>query len=76
MATQQQLLEAQAAYHTLMTGGQLVELRHEGEGYMRYTPSNAVQLLAYVNSLEAQLNVPLSQRTGPRRTRGRRVLFG
>lgn len=76
MATQAQLDEARAAYHALMTGRSVVEIRHETEGYMRYTPTKAGELLAYIASLETQLGVPAMLRTGPQRTRGRRVLFG
>lgn len=75
MATQAQLTEARAAYHTLMTRGGIVKMRHY-EREMVYKAPDAAQLLAYVNSLEAQLGVPTDQRTGLRRTRGRRVMFG
>ena len=76
MATQAMLDEARAAYHQLLTGTALVEIRHEQQGYMRYAQANAAALLAYISSLEGQLNVPIALRTGPRRTPGRRVVFG
>lgn len=76
MATQAMLDEARVAYHQIQTGTTLVEIRHEGQGYMRYAQPNAAALLAYINSLEAQLGVPPLQRTGPRRTPGRRIVFG
>ncbi|MGU3665817.1 gpW family head-tail joining protein [Methylobacterium sp. A49B] len=74
MATQAMLDEARAAYHTLMTRGGLVKLRHY-EREMVYKAADPAQLLAYIGRLEAALGVPLTQAT-LRRTPGRRVVFG
>ena len=74
MATQAMLDEARAAYHTLMTAGGLVKLRHY-EREMVYRPASASELLAYITRLEGALGVPATQGM-LRRTRGRRVVFG
>jgi len=52
---QTRLDEAEQAYHSLMTGVSVAELRdHNGE-LIRYTPANASRLLAYIQSLKIQL---------------------
>lgn len=54
---QTRLDEAEQAYHALMTGSSVAELRdHNGE-LVRYTPANAVRLAAYIQSLKFQLGL-------------------
>lgn len=54
---QSRLAEAEAAYHSLMVGGSVAELRdHNGE-QIRYTPANASRLSAYITWLKIQLGL-------------------
>lgn len=54
---QTRLTEAEAAYHSLLVGTSVAELRdHNGE-LMRFTPANAGRLLAYITSLKQQLGL-------------------
>lgn len=58
MATTQELLdEAKAAYHRLMLGEAVVEVRDQSGESIRYQAATASRLLAYIRSLEAQLNL-------------------
>lgn len=50
-----QLAEAEAAYHALMLGQSVAELRDSNGELIRYTPANAGRLMAYITSLKAQL---------------------
>lgn len=53
---QQRLDEARAAYHALMTGTSVVEVRDGAGGdSVRYTQINANRLALYIRDLEAQL---------------------
>ncbi|PBB41810.1 hypothetical protein CK222_21905 [Mesorhizobium sp. WSM3866] len=57
MATTADLLaEAQTAYHRLQIGESAVEVRDATGESIRYTPANASRLLAYIRSLQAQIN--------------------
>ncbi|WP_028303486.1 gpW family head-tail joining protein [Oceanospirillum maris] len=55
MATTQQLQEAKAALHNLMTGKAVVSLQRDGRK-VEYTPANKAQLQNYINQLESELN--------------------
>lgn len=68
-ATQQQLDEAEAALHKLMTRGGVAQVRH-GDRWVNYTPTKVADLRAYISQLRAQLSLP---QVG--RTRSRRVMF-
>ena len=60
-----QLAEAEAAYHALMTGQSVAELRDQNGELIRYTPANASRLLAYIQSLKQQRpELEQSQRQG------------
>lgn len=52
-----QLAEAEAAYHALMVGQSVAELRDSNGELIRYTPANAGRLLAYITSLKQQLGL-------------------
>jgi len=54
---QSQLQEAELAYHSLMTGQSVAELRDQNGELVRYTPISAPRLLAYIHSLKAQLGL-------------------
>lgn len=49
---QQQLTEARAAYHTMMTTGKAVRIAH-GDREVEYNRISAKDLLAYIGRLEA-----------------------
>jgi gpW len=71
MATlSERLIEAEDAYHRLMTGTSAVEIRDSNGEMVRYTPANAYRLSAYIESLKGQIaasanNTPLY--SGPMR---------
>lgn len=50
---EQQLSEAQTAYHELLTGQSVVKLKR-GDREMQYTPANQHQLKNYIDQLKAQ----------------------
>ena len=52
-----QLAEAEAAYHALMIGQSVAELRDQNGELVRYTPANAGRLLAYIATLKQQLGL-------------------
>ncbi len=55
MACQQQLLDdARAAYHRLMTGKSVREVRDQNGETVTYTVANAAKLAAYIAQLEAE----------------------
>lgn len=51
------LADAEAAYHALMIGQSIAELRDQNGELVRYTPANAGRLLAYITSLKQQLGL-------------------
>lgn len=61
MATTQQLQEAKAALHNLMTGKAVVSLQRDGRR-VEYTPANKTQLQSYINQLESELNARSTRR--------------
>ena len=63
---QAKLLAAETAYHDLMVGRSVVELRDQNGELVRYTPASAQRLQVYVQSLRRQLGLPGSG-TGPAR---------
>ena len=60
-----QLAEAEAAYHALMLGQSVAELRDSNGELIRYTPANAGRLQAYIQSLKQQIG--LLTTSGPAR---------
>jgi len=66
MTIQEQLIEARAAYHDLMTGGAVVEVTDQNGERMKYKPADAAKLSVYITRLESQLN-PSTSSTGPMR---------
>ncbi|HWK55368.1 MAG TPA: gpW family head-tail joining protein [Hyphomicrobiales bacterium] len=69
MATQQQLQEAEAALHKLITGKQVVSVTIDGV-QTQYTPAQVPVLRAYVNELRAELGVGVTNRCRPARVVG------
>ena len=55
MTLAEKLVEAEAAYHELLTGKSVVELRDSNSEMVRYTAANANRLLNYIQSLKAQI---------------------
>lgn len=51
------LEEAEAAYHALLMGQSVAELRDSNGELVRYTPANATRLAAYIASLKIQLGI-------------------
>lgn len=67
MATTQELLQdARDAYHRLMTGTQVVELRDQNGETVKYNLASASKLLAYINTLQDALN-PCNRINAPMR---------
>ena len=50
------LTDARTAYHRLMTGTSVVEVRDQNGETIRYQVANAAALLAYIQRLEQQLS--------------------
>lgn len=48
---------ARAAYHQLMTGGQVAEFRDQNGEMVRYSAANRLALAAYIKWLESQLGI-------------------
>lgn len=61
------LNEAEAAYHRLMTGASMVELRDSNGESIRYSAISANKLQGYILSLKMQLGMPTG--LGPMRVR-------
>lgn len=53
--TQELLTEARAAYHALMTGTAVVEVRDQNGEIVKYQPASILRLAAYIQTLEALL---------------------
>lgn len=64
--TQQMLTEAEKAYHDLLTGSAVVEFRDQNGETVKYLRANKNDLLAYINSLKAQLGQSVAP-SGPMR---------
>lgn len=56
------LTEARAAYHKLMTGTALVELRDQNGESVRFSAINRAALYAYIQDLERLLDAPTAVR--------------
>lgn len=63
-----QLAEASTALHKLLTGTKVVEMWHANK-HVRYTDANLTALRAYVNDLQAKVNVCNGACTPTRRFR-------
>jgi hypothetical protein len=55
MTTQERLTEAEKAYHDLMSGRAVVEVRDQNGEAVRYQAANAFRLAAYIQELKNQL---------------------
>lgn len=64
--TMQMLLDAQQAYHDLMTGAAIVEVRDQNAETIRYSKTNKNDLLAYIEWLKGQLGMTVAP-SGPMR---------
>ena len=71
---QSYLANAQAAYHALMTGQSLVEIRHN-EREMRYTQVNRSALVSYIADLKGQIARLTGQPVTGGRGRARPIFF-
>lgn len=52
-----QLREAEAAYHSIMIGGQVVDFMDQNNERVRYSAANAASLLRYINHLRQTLGL-------------------
>jgi len=59
------LEEAEAAYHALMTGQSVAEIRDQNGELVRYSPANAAKLLAYITTLKSKLGLTSPCTIGP-----------
>lgn len=64
--TMQMLLDAQQAYHDLMTGAAIVEVRDQNAETIRYSKTNKNDLFAYIEWLKGQLGLAVAP-SGPMR---------
>lgn len=64
--TMQMLLDAQQAYHDLMTGAAIVEVRDQNAETIRYSKTNKNDLWAYIEWLKGQLGMTVAP-SGPMR---------
>lgn len=51
------LTEAEAAYHSVMIGGQVVDFQDQNGERVRYSAANAARLHAYINGLRDMLGL-------------------
>ncbi len=61
MATQQQLTEARAARHALVTGRKVATVTMNGRT-VQYTETNLADLEAYIQRLESELGITTNRR--------------
>ena len=66
MASQDQLTEARAALHRLVTGTHTVSIQRDGKR-VEFAQTNRSDLERYINQLEVQLGAGVSRRRGPAR---------
>lgn len=59
------LQEAELAYHRMMVGGGVVEIKDQNGESVRYSQTTSRQLLIYINGLKRQLG--LAPALGPMR---------
>jgi hypothetical protein len=65
MATTAELLaEAKAAYHRLMLGESVVEVRDQSGESIRYQAATVSRLLAYIRTMEPTFGIPGYGTTG------------
>ena len=64
--TQQMLTDAQDAYHALMTGAAIAEVRDQNGEVLKYSKTNKTDLLAYIEWLKGQLGMSVAP-LGPMR---------
>ena len=63
MTLEEKLASAEAAYHNLLTGTAVVEVRDQNGEMVRYNAASAPRLAAYINELKRQLSTTTT--TGP-----------
>jgi len=61
----ERLAEAELAYHRLMTGGAVVELRDQNGEVIKYTQASATRLASYIQYLKEQLGLLPRSSKGP-----------
>lgn len=64
--TLQMLIDAQEAYHALLTGSAIVEVRDQNAETIRYSKTNKNDLWAYIEWLKGQLGMTVAP-SGPMR---------
>lgn len=64
--TMQMLLDAQEAYHALLTGSAVAEFVDQNGEKIRYTAAKRTDLLAYIEWLKGQLGLAVAP-SGPMR---------
>lgn len=72
---QSRLADAEAQLHKLLTGRQLVEIRHGQSEVMRFTPAEIGALRAYISDLKGQIAKLLGVAPTGGRGYRRRVYF-
>jgi hypothetical protein len=65
-ATSQLLIEAESAYHKLLTGTAVVEVKDSNGETIRYGQASVTKLAAYIQSLKNELGL-IDAGTGPMR---------
>lgn len=66
MTTSERLVAAEQAYHSLMIGESVVELRDQSGEMLRFTQANASRLKIYIAELKAEIAGTVERR-GPMR---------
>lgn len=66
MTLQEQLDDARAKYHQLVTGAATVSIQKDGRSWT-FQPADAAKLSAYIDTLEARLGQTSSRRGPPAR---------
>ena len=64
--TMQMLLDAQEAYHALLTGSAVAEFRDQNGETVKYSRANKNDLFAYIEWLKGQLGLAVAP-SGPMR---------
>lgn len=65
LTLQERLIEAEAAYHALLTGSGVAEVRDSNGESIRYTQANASRLRAYILDLKAEIAAEASGKSKP-----------
>ena len=66
MTLQEQLDDARAKYHQLVTGAATVSIQREGRS-QTFHPADAAKLAAYIDTLETRLGSASTRRSRPAR---------